>query len=406
MKLLIVSGMAHYLDGGRVLGWGPAVREIDCLAAGFDEVRHLAMLYPGPPPPTSRPYSSPAILLVPMEPSGGRGLWAKLGILRRWPWYAQACLRELRRADAVHVRCPAHLSLVALLLLCLVHRPSLRWAKYAGNWRPAGREPLFFGLQRRWLEFGIHGGLVTVNGEWPDQPAHVYSLHNPCLSEAELRAADGATRNKQVREPLRLLFAGRLCASKGAGRAVRILGELRSRGWQARLDIAGDGPLASEIREEAERLALSDSVTFHGWLAADALRNLYREAHFLLLPSSTEGWPKVLGEAMAFRAVPLAGAVSCIPQILHTAQAGVALQPDDVRGFVFRIEKLVQDPAAWRQMADCGQRAAAEFTYEAYGDRVRRLLRMGFAYMRGEAPRFASAEVVRIGKLSGGQETR
>jgi len=376
MKLLIVSNMAHYLDGRRVLGWGPAVREIDHLAAAFDEVRHLAMLHPGPPPPTALPYQSPRISFVPQEPSGGRGVRAKLGILRRSPGYLKTCLREFLHADVVHLRCPASISLEALLLLGLLKRPKLRWAKYAGNWRPGGREPFSYGLQRRLLEWGIHGGLVTINGEWPKQPAHVRSLHNPCFSEAELQAADKLTRDKQLREPLRLLFAGRLRPSKGAGRALRILGELRDRGRRARLDLAGDGPQARELQELAIRLDLTGSVSFHGWLPADELRSLYRDAHFCLLPSSTEGWPKVLSEAMAFRAVPLAGAVSCIPEILHLRQAGVALQADDVRGFAAQIQKLAQDPAAWRQMADNGQQAAADFTYEVYVARVRQLLRI------------------------------
>lgn len=376
MKLLIVSNMAHYLAGGCVSGWGPAVREIDQLAAAFDEVRHLAMLHPGPPPPTARPYSSQRITFVPQEPCGGCGLWAKLGILWRSPQYLKACLREFRSADAVHVRCPANISLEALLLLCFVRRPKLRWAKYAGNWRPSGREPFFYGLQRRWLERGIHGGVVTINGEWPNQPAHVLSLHNPCLTEAELRAADTLTREKQLGEPLRLLFAGRFRPSKGADRALFVLRELRDRGWSAKLDLAGDGPQALKLRELAERLGITGNVVFHGWLSSAALQNLYREAHFFLLPSSSEGWPKVLGEAMAYRAVPLAAAVSCIPQILHTTQAGVALQADDVLGFASQIERLAQDSAAWRQMADSGQQAAAEFTYEAYVERIRQLLQI------------------------------
>jgi glycosyltransferase involved in cell wall biosynthesis len=376
MKLLIVSNMAHYVDSSRVLGWGPAVREIDQLAALFDEVRHLAMLHPGPPPPTALAYSSPKITLLPLEPSGGPGVWAKLGILRRAPAYLKACRRELRRADAVHVRCPAQLSVEALLLLGFIRRPKLCWAKYAGNWRPSGGEPFFYGLQRRWLERGFHGGLVTVNGEWPDQPAHVCSLHNPCCSEAEWRLADARTRYKKLSEPLRLLFAGNFRPSKGAERALRLLGELRDRGWRARLDFAGDGPQSCELRELAASLGLADSVTFHGWLAPANLQDLYREAHFLVLPSSTEGWPKVLSEAMAFRAVPLAGAVSCIPQVLHTTQAGVAVPADDVRGFAAEIEKLAHDPAGWRLMADNGQRAAAGFTYETYVERVGQLLRM------------------------------
>jgi glycosyltransferase involved in cell wall biosynthesis len=374
VKLLIISNMAHYLDGGSIVGWGPGVREIDQLAREFDQVRHVAMLHAGQPPATALAYRSSNVTLVPQKPCGGPGVQAKFGILRRTPEYLCVCLRESRGADVIHVRCPANISLEALLLLRFLPRRKLRWVKYAGNWRPASHEPFFYRLQRRWLELGISRGLVTVNGEWPNQPAHVRSFHNPCFTAGELRTAGLQTRHKQMSVPIRLLFAGRLRPSKGADQALHVLRELRSRGWRARLDMAGDGPQAHPLRELALRSGLANDVTFHGWVAPATLKELYRDAHFLLLPSSTEGWPKVLSEAQAFRCVPLATAVSCIPQILSEAQAGVALEPGDVRGFVEQIERLALDPAAWRRMADNGRRAAADFTYEAYVERVCRLL--------------------------------
>ena len=376
MKLLIISNMAHYRASGRVHGWGPAVREIDHLAEVFDEVRHLAALHPGPPPPTSLAYASPKICFLPLPRSGGRGFFAKLGILWCTPRYLAACFRELRRADAVHVRCPANISLEALLLLRFMKRPKIRWVKYAGNWRPHERDPFFYRLQRRWLERGTHKGFVTINGEWPNQPPHVISCHNPCFTAGELDDAARLTRDKQLGEPLRLLFAGRLRRSKGAERALRILDELRNRGLNARLDVAGDGPEALKLAELTWRLGLTASVKFHGWLPRTALDKLYHQAHFLLLPSSTEGWPKVLAEAMAFRAVPLAAAVSCIPQILEHAGAGTALPVDAAAGFAGEIERIALSPGLWSRMASNGQRAASEFTYEAYVERVRQLLQI------------------------------
>ncbi len=374
MKLLIISNMAHYLAGDTVYGWGPAVREIDHLAAVFGEVRHLAMLHDGPPPPTALPYSSPKISFLPLPPAGGRSLWAKMGILARSPQYVAACLRELRRADAVHVRCPANITLEALLLLRFLKRPAVRWVKYAGSWRPEGRDPFSYRLQRRWIERGIHRGLATINGEWPNQPRHVVSFPNPCFTEAELANARARTRGKKLGKPLRLLFAGRLQTSKGADRALRIVAGLRDRGLESRLDLAGDGPEMGKLAGLSAQLGLSDRVTFHGWLPRKQLDELYRQSHFFVLPSSTEGWPKVLSEAMAFGVVPVAAAVSCIPQTLERTGAGITLPVDDVGRFVEETVRLASRPAEWARMAANGQKSASEFTYEAYVARVCRLL--------------------------------
>ena len=185
MKLLIISNMSHYLDAGRVVGWGPTVQEIDHLANIFDEIRHIGFLHADPPPLNALPYSSPKVHLVPVPPAGGEKLSDKLKILNLIPLYLRTILQELPWADAVHVRCPANLPLMAVVLLSLVPFPKYRWVKYAGNWRPNGRESWSYTIQRWMLQKNLHRGVVTVNGRWPQQPAHIFSFLNPSLTEEE-----------------------------------------------------------------------------------------------------------------------------------------------------------------------------------------------------------------------------
>ena len=52
--------------------------------------------------------------------------------MHRW---VRTIVAELPHADVVHVRGPAHIALVAMLMLPLVRRPAGRWIKFAGNWR-------------------------------------------------------------------------------------------------------------------------------------------------------------------------------------------------------------------------------------------------------------------------------
>jgi hypothetical protein len=108
VRLLIVSDTAHHLDAdGRVVGWGPTVREIDHLAKLFGEIVHVAPLHDGPPPATALRYDSGRVRLRPIRPAGGAGIVAKAGILRQAPSWIAAISSELRHADAVHIRCPA-----------------------------------------------------------------------------------------------------------------------------------------------------------------------------------------------------------------------------------------------------------------------------------------------------------
>lgn len=372
MRLLIVSHTPHYRSNGRLVGWGPTVRELDYLAELFDEVVHIAPLYDEAAPGSALPYTSSRLHLRAVAPAGGATLAAKLGIGRVYPDYLAAMRQEMAAADAVHVRCPANISLLAVALLRVVRHPGPRWIKYAGNWQPERDEPRSYALQRRWLAANAHRGVVTVNGRWPDQPAHVYTFHNPSLTEGELAQGRAAAAVKQLASPLQLLFVGTLNEGKGAGRVLRIAEGLQRRGVPYELHMLGDGPDRPHYEAWAADHELRD-VVFHGWVTRQEVGRFDAAAHFVLLPSQSEGWPKVLSEAMAYGAVPISSAVSSIPQILAETGAGVARPVDDIAGQVDAIVDYVNNPDRWSAASRAGVAAAVRFGYCAYQQAVRDL---------------------------------
>lgn len=368
MRLLIVSHTTHFRREGEIVGWGPTVREIDYLAELFDEVTHVATLYTGPAPSSALPYTAPNVRPRLVAPAGGDSMAAKLGILTAYPAYASVIREEMRRADAVHVRCPANISLLALLLLRRAGEPPYRWVKYAGNWRPEGDEPWSYGLQRRWLRENRHRGVVTVNGHWPKEPPHVHTFYNPCLTDEEAAGGSATAETKRLDLPLELLFVGALNEGKGVGRVLRVAQSLGARGIPYRLRLLGDGP--DRPRYEAWAREYDLRAEFLGWVPRSTIADYYAPAHFILLPSQSEGWPKVLSEAMAFGVVPIAAAVSSIPQILADTGAGVALPPDDISGMTAAIARFVAEPDVWTAAARAGANAARRFTYRYYQESV------------------------------------
>jgi glycosyltransferase involved in cell wall biosynthesis len=254
-------------------------------------------------------------------------------------------------------------------------KPEARqWVKYAGTWEATGDEPLSYRIQRWWLGHRFQHGTVTVNGSWPDQPAHVISMHNPCLTVQELTSARSEALQKTLSTPLRIVFVGRLTEDKGIGRTLRIVRNLREAGIPVHLDVAGDDPARLSRESESRGLGLAGCVTFHGWASRSELTSIYRDAHIILLPSRTEGWPKVLSEAMAFGVVPVESAVGSVPQILGEINAGVALPYADERGMVVAIEQYWNAPSRWAMHSQIVTRAAMKFTYETYLRRVAQIL--------------------------------
>ena len=372
-----MSHTVHHADAaGRVAGWGPTVREIDALATLFDEVRHVAPLHAGPPPASALPYAANNVRLVPVRASGGERWSDKLGVLFGWPRVLRTIRRELGGTDAVHVRAPANIALAALLLLRRREgKPAARWIKYAGNWSPPGPEPWSYRLQRRLLRRGIPGAVVTVNGEWPGEPAHVRSFKNPCLTDAELAEGRDAARRKPAPPPLRLLFVGRIEEAKGAGRSLEILRRLREKGVVAELELVGEGPQREPLERRVAAGPDAGSVRFRGGLPRPAIAESYARAHILLLPSTaSEGWPKVLGEAMAYGAVPVASDVSSVPEYLTRLRVGRSIPATDLDRFATELERYARDPALFAEESTRAVESAEIFSYTRYLAAVREIL--------------------------------
>jgi glycosyltransferase involved in cell wall biosynthesis len=379
MRLLIVSHTPHYLRNGNLVGWGPTILEIDHLAQLFDQIVHIAPLHLGFADNSALPYSSKNIILDPVPRSGGKCFRDKLNILRLYPAYSRKIISRLRWADAVHVRCPANISLLSLLILTVSSQARFRWVKYAGNWKPDNRDAWTYAFQRFILKKQLHRGIVTVNGLWPHQPSHIYSFLNPSLTDEDIRDGRIAASRKEISYPIRMLYVGRVERSKGTGTFIHIVSKLRRLGIDLEADIIGDGPEKSHFEQLSLDLGLTTLIKFHGWLPKSEINAFYSRAHFLLLPTeASEGWPKVLSEAMAFGVVPFAGAVSSIPQILADTGAGLAIPPLDAKSFVNSILDFVVHPKKWELSSNAGLKIASQFTYEHYLQSIRNMFQVAW----------------------------
>ncbi len=369
MNLVVVSHTPHYLRNGEIVGWGPTVREIGHLAELFDEVMHVAPVHDGDAPASALPYGPRNVSVVALRAAGGTRWRDKLRLLRSAPAYVRAIRRATRRADVLHIRCPSYVSLVAVVLATLRRRETLPrvWVKYAGDWHPSGSDPWSFRLQRWWASRAKQF-VVTINGAWPDQPTHVRTMLNPCLTEAELADGRNAAAAKSLAGTIQLLFVGALVEAKGAMSAVAVLKGLTANGISAHLDLVGDGPLRARVeRAAADGLPMN----LHGWTPRDELSRFYGRAHIILLPSLGEGWPKVLSEAMAYGVVPVASTVGSIEQTLNHFNVGIAISGTDPSSYEKAVECYANDPSRWQRESTRAVAAAAQFSYDAYLDAVR-----------------------------------
>ena len=152
-------------------------------------------------------------------------------------------------------------------------------------------------------------------------------------------------------QPL-LAMACRLIEQKGVSDALQAFAGTRSEFPEARLLIAGDGPLRAQLESEATQAGLTGSVRFLGW--RDDVPQLLAACDLFLMPSLWEGFGLVLLEAMAQGLPVVASRVSAIPEIVVAGETGLLAPPRDVPALREALLTLLRDPPLARHMGLMG----------------------------------------------------
>src|SRR5436309_1535265 len=114
--LLVVSPVVHYRHAGRLYAYGPYAREIDVWAELFETVVIASPLQTATPPADCLPFTGENISIAPLPQRGGHTLGAKMNLIASLPALVFGLAKAMRRADAIHVRCPGNLGLLGALL--------------------------------------------------------------------------------------------------------------------------------------------------------------------------------------------------------------------------------------------------------------------------------------------------
>jgi glycosyltransferase involved in cell wall biosynthesis len=169
---------------------------------------------------------------------------------------------------------------------------------------------------------------------------------------------------------LKILSVGRLDPEKNPLLAADILANLvadRESSWK--LVVCGDGPLRDALQGRLVEHGIGSLADLRGYVPyEDGMRDLYRDAHFLLLTSWTEGLPQVALEAFAAGLPVVATDVGGLPT---AAPKAVATYPPGAadRG-ASRLRELREDEAAREALIRGGLEWVANHTAEIEAKRL------------------------------------
>jgi glycosyltransferase involved in cell wall biosynthesis len=184
----------------------------------------------------------------------------------------------------------------------------------------------------------------------------VVTIHNgiePAAPVEPVRLADGSI----------VLEVARLADVKGQRMLIRALERVDATAVLVGRDLEQDG------RYEAELRKLGGRVVFAGY--RDDVPALLAGCDVFCLPSTMEGLPLVVLEAMAQGKPVVATAVGGTPEAVVHGETGLLVPAGDADALADALDALLRDPERARRMGEAGRtRVEREFSLAASSERV------------------------------------
>lgn len=389
MRVLLASE-AHFErgPGGSVYIRGPEDYAFwSSYGDGFDEVGVLARLRPvAAIPGGARRADGPGVRFHALDDYHGPWQYLlKLARLRRQArqavaagydffvlrapgavaYLAWAAIRDLGRSYAVEVLGDPWESLAPGRVASLVRGPARRWSRRR--------------LARLCRDASVvrYVTRLTLQQRYPAATRRVFAFSDARVEPADSRLLGARlTRLEQHRpdERWQLGFAGSLeTLAKGSDVFLRAVRLSLDGGLRVELSIAGDGRYRRDLERCAASLGLDDAVRFLGAVPHGAALNEFLDGiDLFVLPSYTEGLPKVLVEAMARGCPAIGSKAGGIPELLDAANL---VAPGSPERLAAKLAEVLADPARLAAMALRNFAAARPFRAEALDPIRRRYLR-------------------------------
>jgi glycosyltransferase involved in cell wall biosynthesis len=305
------------------------------------------------------------LAVAPLAEPSGRGWGRKLAML---PWMARhvpVLWREIRRADAVHVPIPGDVGTIGMLMAWAMRKPL--FVRHCGNWLEARTSAERFW---KWFMQRVAGGrnvmLATGSHAAPPSPENpaLRWIFSTSLTAEELNTY--AVERDRPDNRCRLVIACRLDKEKGVGVVIDSLPLLVERHPSVTLDVVGNGRELAALQQQVHRLQLSSRVTFHGKVDhATVMRQLHDADLFCYPTSASEGFPKVVLEAIACGLPIVATRVSAISDLLDSG-CGVAVDAPTPAAVAGAIDSCFESATRYRAMSAAAVRTARQYSLERW----------------------------------------
>jgi glycosyltransferase involved in cell wall biosynthesis len=281
-------------------------------------------------------------------------------------------IRAIWWSNHIHFRSPGNVTLIGALIQIFFPLKK-KSVKYAGNWDPNSRQPKSYRLQQAIFRntFLSKNIRVLVYGEWPNETTNIV----PFMSASYMESEKIAFKPRNFTRKLKFVFIGAMVVGKRPLLTLKIIENLRKHGIDLELHMFGDGNLIEDVKGYVSNQKLESIVFVYGNKDKKVLKSCLQDAHFSILPSKSEGWPKAIAEGMFFGAIPISTRISCLPWILDDGKRGILIDSELNNAVIAIVEDLNKGDAYLNTMSKNAQDWSQEYTVDRLEHEIEKVVK-------------------------------
>jgi glycosyltransferase involved in cell wall biosynthesis len=330
------------------------------------------------------PLTGHNLAIIPLTMPVGTDLGRKLALPFWVVRNGVTLLREAIKAQSVHAVIPGDIGTLGMLLAWALRKRLL--VRHCGNWFVQRTNAERFW---HWFIERFAGGrnVMLVTGGGPSGPSrrnpHVRWVFSTSLTAEELVSCAYIRAGAPGGGP-RLITVARQGPQKGTGIAIRTLPLLLNEYSGIELHVVGDGPSLPDLRRLAAELGVERRVVFHGRVEHDEVLRQLRAADLFCLLSASEGFPKVVLEALACGLPVITTRVSVLPHLLANG-CGALVEEALPEAMARAVRACLNDPRRYRTMSELAVRTARDYSLERWRDRIGEFVRHAWHPLAADA---------------------
>jgi glycosyltransferase involved in cell wall biosynthesis len=169
---------------------------------------------------------------------------------------------------------------------------------------------------------------------------------------------------------LRVLVARNLEPIYDNATALRAFAIVLEKHTDARLTVAGSGPLRAELEQLAASLGIAHAVTFTGRVDNAAMGALYRDADVMLNPSVVDNTPNSVLEALASGVAVVSTDVGGVPYLVEGGSTALLVPPRAPEAMAAAVLRLADEAGLAARLKATGFIYVQQYAWTAVRPRL------------------------------------